>query len=448
MLSLLQSSGKIFLADGGRLPRSENCCCEELCTDCLSQCQYQIRVSGASLFVTSPAYECGTAFGGTSSAESDFSFGDTIPEDIGGTINDDLTKSEVNASFLFPGGPEILLANVSHSYSKYDLSLESTGCVPDVDFAGNLRLSVSAGISTVIRCQSGRPDSAFYASVALSITVVITDSVSSGACELPCTGAYAIALGHEEPLDVTCNSPAGMACVPQLDSLKRPVINTPITYTANSGSSGLGPWSITVVPESSCGTYGEMARDIGEAIKDSLSATFTIVSRPSCITSECSCSQGLSGIAISLLGERFVVGNEPNPSRGSGQQVWTFTDGTNPSITYEVFDEFFVFIKTRIVVELFCSSSQEHPSLPNPQSIPTWYMIAYADCFVWNSGILVATTRETSIGKYDCYEHCDKFLPHGAPWPVISVSVETPEEYGGGCTPPPQPSLIIDYEPC
>lgn len=184
-----------------------------------------------------------------------------------------------------------------------------------------------------------------------------------------------------------------------------------------------------------------------EAISGVFSATFRITSRPSCATTDCSCSASLAGTTMSFNGETFTIGNEPNPTRGVTTQTWLFTDGATPSITYEVYDATFTQIQVRIIAELFCSSDEEDPNIPTGGQ-PTWWLIAYSDCFTWENGVVTEATRDTWLGPYACYEHCGEFLPFGSPYPYLRIDSETATPSVGPCDPPYAPSVVLDWSAC
>jgi hypothetical protein len=192
----------------------------------------------------------------------------------------------------------------------------------------------------------------------------------------------------------------------------------------------------------------DTAASIGESIRDALAATLSITSRASCQTVDCSCGQGLGGVLLRLNGETFTVGNEPNPTRGSEQQVWDYTDSTsNPVIEYTVWDAFFLEEQYYIRAEIFCDSEQQADGNVGPPDKDAWYLIAYNDCYEWEDGVIVATTRNTYVGEYQCYEHCDKFLPSGTPLQMYLVSsVTTPGL--DSCSPPAANPIIIDLVDC
>lgn len=435
MLNILKSGGRLSLAEGGRLPRSSKCCCEnEAGCHCTFICAYGLQATTTSgLAVISDPAPCDTVQG-PQTVEAGFQFS---PPHVDAYWFDDYSTAAVSAT------SSSLYGGVFH-YARGPAGI--SGAIPP----RNVLCTIGASINIEFICSTVLTDEGYVYQNRAFITTFV--QVYTEASQNLLMGSdnqlYRMRKTGVFVLPASCIRAPQQVC-PGFEDWTVRLIDTPLAISINGETTSLGDYTSVEESVSGVTTYGDRAKDIGEYIRDSIDATFDLFVRPSCEQTECSCGYSLDGIAMSLKGERFVVGNEPNPVRTSrAQQVWTFTDGANPSITYEVWDEFFLFIQQRIVAELFCSSEEQDSNLPNPQEVPTWYMFATADCFEWEAGIVVATTRETIIGRYDCYEHCEKFLPHGSPRPVVSVSVETPEGYGGGCAPPQNAIVIIDFEAC
>lgn len=408
----------------GRVGTSSGCCCPKPCTCFINICPYIVTLTSPSQFITgTDTIACGE-FNPVGRLRTWAPVpGGLLPCSEGKQNAQDRATVEVTN---YEG-------NWGHHLSG---SLEYLLNYTDVE--NSRQVSVQSSVRFDIRgvCHET------YAEVTFQLTANALVGNQYDSYSLEKRGLYRV--------ETACKPSGSLACVPLSDFDILHIVS-PWTIEISQDTTSLGPYTQTT--ETASPGYADAGNDgvrqAVECVAEAISATFQITMRPTCQTFECSCGYSLDGIAMSLKGERFVVGNEPNPVRTSrAQQVWTFTDGANPSITYEVWDEFFLFIQQRIVAELFCSSEEQDSNLPNPQEVPTWYMFATADCFEWEAGIVVATTRETIIGRYDCYEHCEKFLPHGSPRPVVSVSVETPEGYGGGCSPPQNAIVIIDFEAC
>ena len=185
---------------------------------------------------------------------------------------------------------------------------------------------------------------------------------------------------------------------------------------------------------------------------DEHAATFRITSRPSCKINDCSCGQSLAGISLQLYGETFTVGNEPQPLRGpglyAGQYQWEYTDSTSsPVVDYYQWDDLFENITKYVRAEIFCSSEQQGGGNVGPPDKDAWYLIIYSHCYEWDGVNQVSQTTDTYVGVYECYEHCDKFLPSGTPPEMYLVSsVTTPGL--DSCSPLAATPIVIDFVEC
>lgn len=160
----------------------------------------------------------------------------------------------------------------------------------------------------------------------------------------------------------------------------------------------------------------------------------------------CECGSSLAGFRVSLFGQWFTVGDEPDPDRGFGQQVWNYTDSTsNPVIEWTQWGEFFLETYYYVRVELFCAVGPVSGLGTSGEA--AWYVFSTSDCYEWDEGAIVATTRNTYLTLHGCNELCGKFLPGRLPISSAFVSsVTTPGL--GGCSPIAFPTMSLRLPPC
>jgi hypothetical protein len=355
---------------------------------------------------------------------------------------------EDSGDFTFPASYSHSIADNTYSGQLYvaahdDIYGFPTFLPPELYYFQLRGASRNASVFVFCEIDPGTQQPKYYARIALNASVRYVFE-SLGFTPL---GYWIRAYEGVFALPATCVVSPERECVTSGQEFLR--ITTPVEITlSGDGTSSLGNLTLQddvggdgVPPEF------PYARDAVDAILDATSYTFRITSRPSCKTVDCSCSGGLDGVVMSLFGESFTIPDDPEPIRGFDRQRWEFYDyGTNPTIVYEVFDEFFLETQVRVQASLFCSSTEQNSNIPVGDT-PTWYVIVYADCNTWEDGVIVEQTRDTWIGAYDCYEHCGRFLPSGSPYPFIRVSRETTPTLGS-CDPPATPSVILSLGGC
>jgi hypothetical protein len=247
-------------------------------------------------------------------------------------------------------------------------------------------------------------------------------------------------------LQTACESRASATCSDS-DQQKTYRFATPITFTVSNESAGLTSWDPVLTFDNSVGDQSRVTPCFDQLI-DNFAATFRITSRPSCKTTDCSCGQSLANISLSLYSETFLVENEPNPDRGGGDAVWSYTDSANnPVIEYTLWNPGFLEEKYKVRAEIFCSSEQQADGNVGPVGRDAWYAVVYIDCFSWENGSVSAQTRDTYVGAYECYEHCGRFMPFGSPSLMYLVSrVTTPGL--ASCDPLPAVAIVVGHEGC
>jgi hypothetical protein len=303
----------------------------------------------------------------------------------------------------------------------------------------------SASINFAPLCYTSFLTQPYFMRVDASVIVRLESFVSRS-----CIGIWRWDATGTFPLESTCISDPKRHCDPSYTDPFR-FLDLPLEVTADGETTSLGDYDSESTDPHSYMPLRDTAASIGESIRDALTATLSITSRASCQTVDCSCGQGLGGVSLRLNGETFTVGNEPNPSRGSEQQAWYYTDSlSSPYIDYTVYDNNFLEIPYFVRAEIFCDSEQQAGGNVGPFEKDAWYCIVTSICTEYedgNSNVIVAQTINTYVGEYQCYEHCEKFLPSGTPLQMYLVSSVTAPGLDS-CSPLAATPIIIDLVDC
>jgi hypothetical protein len=426
----------------GLVAANQQCCCPPppppppLRCFCLAWCSYFIEVlAPEDVSAKSPPLKC-----------------DNVP--VSSLVLD-------NASFLYPdlvpgtpligghqvgafNGPSFFNADLSgYAYTVVRSDISGLAC------GNNPEITEEVVCYCLITCRTLDDGTQSYR---VNLDGYVISTVVGVVGPDDCYASWRWAFASEHELTSSCVSAPKKWCGPAYDLLS--ILDTPLDITVTGTGSSLGSFNVVddVYEESPENDSFPLAKSVGEAIRDAFSYTFRITSRQSCVSDSCNCGQSLTGVALSLYGEKFTVGNEPDPDRNSvsGEQVWSYTDSTsNPVIDYTVWDpdQLFLEEKYKVRAELFCSSEQQADGNVGPVDQDAWYVIVYSDCFEWDGGSVVSQTRNTYVGAYECYKHCEKFLPFGTPSLMYLVSsVTTPGL--DSCSPLPSTSIVISFEDC
>jgi hypothetical protein len=435
-----KNGGPLFLqpAPGspiGLFAADQNCCCPppppERCW-CGSTCSYFIElVEPSEIAVRTPTIDCAGGIN-TVSVRKDSLLQDIVPIQQGDTGDFSFPPSYSLATATNTG---ILGVSVVDEIAGFPTFLD-----PSLYY---FQLLASRQARVFVSCVNEVGQPKYYATISLSVSVYYRFE-SLGFTPLGQWGRF---YSGTFEIPATCVVAPERECFASDQDFLQ--ITTPLEITL----SGDGTCSLGTLTMSEGGAYGlppefPYAKDAVDAILDATSYTFRITSLPSCEITDCNCGQSLTGVSLRLNGETFTVGNEPNPDRGFEQQVWSYTDSaSNPVIEYKVWDAFFLEEQYYIRAEIFCDSEQQAGGNVGPFERDAWYVIAYNDCFEWENGVVVAQTRNTYVGAYECYEHCGKFLPSGTPLQMYLVSsVTTPGL--ASCDPPPSVAIVVGHEGC
>jgi hypothetical protein len=436
--------GKPLLV-GGQVAGSQTCCCENppppACY-CPDSCSYFFEVtSPTAVAVKSRAVDCLGFGGGTSIKFANEWLFPGISYLPGWTTCARYTQPFYNSMASDGSGVSVSFAGVfCNPDNEYDyIEVSGRALIFFACYDGSGGFTGTPAVSVYWRVRAERrlvPIGGYY---------YLTHSI-----------AFAQAGGMVYPSTFcqyndkrSCGPPAGISMPP--NGFK--YINTPLTLELSRSSVSVNGSTQSLDPEDfqSFANYGYDASSISafvSEIADAFTATFRITSRPSCKPTGCACGQSLAGISLQLYGQTFIVGNEPDPDRTLGNEVWNYTDSTmSPVIEYTVWDAFFLEEQYKVVAEVFCESEPQADGNVGPAGEDAWYLIIYSDCFEWEGGVVVSQTRDTYVGVYDCYEHCDKFLPSGTPPEMYLVSsVTTPGL--DSCSPMAATPIVIDFVEC
>lgn len=289
----------------GLVAADPDCCCSDVdppppprCWSCLDTCAYFIEVVEPSdLIAKTGAIECQT-LSSVNGSVATFPFKSFLPE---GTLYFyDQSLSEVsNVGWRsYPIGlvPQGFYGFVVHGASGR-VPTENPLCT-SIEGAGGpypAVFGVRAAITSAVYCDSSKPDTPFTLIVDTSVRVVLREAdpfVGIGSCALPCAGEYRFDAAVSLDLDSSCQNVERRQCfsVPQEPGR---VLHTPVTVSADKDGTSLGDYDS--VTETSCGDLQGLAESIGHQIRDALTATFRITSRPACNNIPADCNVPIEG---------------------------------------------------------------------------------------------------------------------------------------------------------
>lgn len=446
-----KNGGPLFLqpapgSDFGLVAADQDCCCPPppppRCWDCLDMCAYFIEITAPTeLAVKSPAYQCvgSTGYGSV-----------IVPYMLLGQWPDDIEPSTGNPTSFINNSYSAaanyvpyqwLTASVSHNLTGRGVDPIDTG---ECGTFSDARFSSDAAIYCTVKCTPGQ-SSPFSVELQVFINVILdsTFQLNNGGSGY-CQGFWNWNASATFPLTSTCESSSSRQCTPTEDEFQ--TLSTPVSFSASGATTSLGDYGPPT--EFMFGDYGSTAKSIGESIREALTATFRITSRPSCQTAECDCSTNLQGTSWLFSQGNLSRDCQWNTTDQDGDksfQEWgsspfyIYWDG-NGSFYLERFDpDTYVtgiggFTTERHTTEFVCTTID---------GVPTWTVTITSECIRYNN-VPTQTHHsiDTWVGKLLCYESCeDNYHAAGVPLPTGElVDVEyigrwTETGYSE-CTPP------------
>lgn len=431
MLNILKSGGRLSLAEGGRLPASSKCCCENSAgCFCSFICAYQLKATTTSgLSVRSGPAPCDT-FSPPQTVDTGFQFSPPHAED---------SWLEDGSQAAVSGTSSALWGRVSH-YARGGAGV--TGSIPP----RLVLLTIGASITIDFICETVQTDEGYVsqnrAFVNLFVRVVTEAPLNfferdDQIYTMHKTGVFVLPSSCVEALQKVCpGSQDGTALL----------IDAPLTISVNSQTTSLGSYSSVEESVSGTTTYGDRAKEIGEYIRDNIDAKFDLSVRPSCPAAECDCTASLAGTTWNFMGEEFQYGTEYDNWSEDGFQRWYFSG--NGAAYYESYDPsgevdssgHGTRLLSRKRVDIYCDYVNGEP---------TWVVILRALCAGYDpDGVQTHHAEDTWIGQLFCYSACeDEFRSAGAPIPVGGpklVSFIGRENLGlQECSPGGQPFITV-----
>lgn len=426
-----KNGGPLFLqptpgSEFGLVATEQNCCCPPppppRCWDCLDTCSYFIEVTSPSeVAVRSLPYDCGGP-GQSVRVTSSYLLPELNPDEFD-LINfaESSGGADDRNSVLPEDGISALSAGVGHF-----LNARPT----DAQGLTVRSFSVYAAVAANVRCVTGRTPTPFVLHVVANVLVTIYSTRGFGAFQW----------GGRSDFDLssTCQVASSRQCVPTTAPFH--IFETPVEFTADGSTTTLGAYQ--QAGELTFGDLAEEAESIGQSIRDALTATFRITSRPSCQTVECSCnSLTIYGTAWTFsqggLTREYAWGDEQAEWGDSPYYIYWDGVGTFYLTRYDP-DSYVTGIGGLMtefhVVEFGCSTIN---------GVPTWTATITSECFQYNNvPNQTHHSTDTWVGSIECYEACpDEWHGDGAPIPIGElVDVEylgrTTEPGYSACDPP------------
>jgi len=441
-MGLVRSGGTLLIKNGG-LSETTACCCEDppLPCFCPDLCSYLVELVTPEIaaYKTKPI-ACGipsfdeSALYGVANqwVFPGADFGEFVPCTAMTNASGPVAPVEVLAYSSFATGPGVIV--------NFDIRL----CDPSDVAKQNAFVSVTA--SVVIGCDALLQK--LY--VEVQAAAIVGDYTPWGLVWDPnASNLRSYAYGYFIPA-FTCAAPGNRQCYGEPNPWYAVgFLDAPLDITVGLSSVSLGDYELYGV--NSYGPSPGRFQDIFDSVLASTSLTFRITSRPSCKTVECQCIPFgqypgfLEGMTMTMGGQTFTIFDEPDPNRTDGVDIFEWSDLATPTITWTRWDAYFLEEQWRIRAEVFCSSDSQPGFSGN--NTPTWFIQIESECFEWQAGTMTGYTKQTYIGKYDCYEICGTFKPDGSPSGLVLVDTD----YLTGltiCDPPAPPDVPLESPPC
>lgn len=416
-----KNGGPLFLqptpgSPEGLFATEQNCCCPPppppRCWDCLDLCYHFIEItSPGGLAVRSPALECGI-----SRSCSDISASHQLSYPLPDGFTETYSFSSSSAC------SEILTAGTGHTRFAYQ----------DTNQVNDRFLSVYAAISVRVACVIGRHPTPFILSIGANVFVSMYRGTNfeQGTSQWIGTAEFDLPSACQPNKAGLCGAYTGTFTT----------LDTPVEFTADGTTTSLGAYQ--AFSDESSGTSAAEVQEIRDAVRDVLTATFRITSRPSCQTVECSCnSLTIYGTAWTFsqggLTREYAWGDEQAEWGDSPYYIYWDGVGTFYLTRYDP-DSYVTGIGGLMtefhVVEFSCSTIN---------GVPTWTATITSECFQYNNvPNQTHHSTDTWVGSIECYEACpDEWHGDGAPIPIGElVDVEylgrTTEPGYSACDPP------------
>lgn len=290
-------------------------------------------------------------------------------------------------------------------------------------------------------CSDGRLPTPYTLRVSVQASVLIAQNLDFIDCGPFCEGKWIWNSEGTFDLNATCSSSPQKHCnVGYTEEFR--FLDAPVEVTADKDTTTLGNYTSTFTNTCAGGDLSALALSIGESIRDELTATLNITSRPSCQTVECSCnSLTIYGTAWTFsqggLTREYAWGDEQAEWGDSPYYIYWDGVGTFYLTRYDP-DSYVTGIGGLMtefhVVEFSCSTIN---------GVPTWTATITSECFQYdNVPNQTHHSTDTWVGSIECYEACpDEWHGDGAPIPIGElVDVEylgrTTEPGYSACDPP------------
>jgi len=415
--------------------------------DCEGLCSYAISVTQPSDIATSGRYASCYQLWQPSGNRIAYSLAASLPS---GTSPDSAASYSAGLS---AGGYE-LRAIVAH-YLDGQTPNTSADCTPSIAYyTENPGFSASGVISATLVCVTGRTPKPFGVLISAGVNVSIG---SSDEKIKECAGSYIWGRGVLYELPVICRDDMNRKCVDLKGTYR--VIDAPFEFSATAFTTSLGDYDSTYENKSEFGLSG-IAAEIGEAIRDALSATFRITSRDNCEPPvACNCDASLGGMMV-LLGNLKSLSVNPEYYEVGSSLVDFVQMDPDQTVSWQGPFGFYEYTQldpdgpqdgngnfTRRLwyqrAELYCDVID---------GVAQWFVLftSFRDIYD-EAGTSTHRSYDEWVGKIDCRKACedldnfidkDEPVPMGEPYDIEYLGRTTVTGYLE-CEPPPRGTIRL-----
>ena len=417
--------------------------------DCGDFCSYAISVTQPSNLATTGKYAPCYELRQPSENKTAYSLSASLPS--GTSLNNDESYS-VGISY---GGYE-LTATVSHAING-ETPNTSADCTLDVQYYDeNPNVFAFGAISATIVCVPGRTPRPFGVLISVGVSV---DMGFSDEKIKQCAGTYRWGKGVIYELPATCMDDTKPKCFEEKVTSR--FIDAPVEFSATAFTTSLGDYDSTYENKSEFGLSG-IAAEIGEAIRDALSATFRITSRPKCNNVACNCAAPLGGMYVdlgNLISATSSSTSEYQVNSSLVDFVWMY-DRSDETVSWQgpfglyEYDQNdpdgpqdgngkFTRRLWRQRAELYCDVID---------GVAQWFVLftSFRDIYD-EAGFSTHRSYDEWVGKIDCFKACedlnnyieaDEPVPMGEPYDIEYLGRTTEAGYLE-CEPPPRLTIRL-----
>ena len=286
-------------SDFGLVAADSGCCCPppppERCWDCLDLCSYIISVTEpAELAASGNPVLCETGQSVQGGIKIAFMYPGVLPASLISGGGEGFSNDSESIVLGYSTGA------VRHSYSGIVRVTRAGDCDPG-GATIDLPIGVSGSVSVGVRCVNGAEPSPFLVSIVATATVRIGNFlVDEKDDENGCVGSWSWSASISDvSLPATCVAPTGNTCPsdsPVTGEIR--VLDTPVDISADADGTSVGAYTSETTSPGIGASYADLAAEVGEAMRDALTATFRITARENCEPLPDPCTVLVDGVRV------------------------------------------------------------------------------------------------------------------------------------------------------